>query len=215
MSSTTPQRYPEYLAKSKVCLKGPGTPGPRYHHVLFVETNKQDRSPTKFHVVADTTSISGITYESRPSPGPEAEYGDSFHSKDLLGYTPPTDDKYFEQGRWDALLGSLPTPPRQKAFNAATCRTELVKAWEPQVQFYAPGKTRHVPWKRTKWTNNYAVPALREAGFVVVVDEDVAPVSVSGSGSAAESGPADSAATETIRFRRISFLTTATGEILG
>ncbi len=118
------------------------------------------RSGIKFHVVGDITSNAGMTYESRKSHGPEESQ--SFHSKELLGYTPA--DGF--QSRWDALLGSLSTPPKQKAFNPATNRTELVKSWEP-LAFYASGEERHLPWKCTEWTNNHAVPALWEAGLII------------------------------------------------
>ncbi|KAL8377724.1 hypothetical protein RB595_008423 [Gaeumannomyces hyphopodioides] len=177
------QQHAVYLAKSRVGLQDPDIPGPRYHHVVFVETNQRDHSGIKFHVVGDITSSAGMTYESRPSSGPEDEYGESFCGKELLGHTPVgAADTGFEQGRWDALLRGLPTPPRQKAFNVATRRTELVKSWEPQVQFYAPGEARHVPWKCTEWTNDHALPALRAAGFIVEAAD-----------AATGSGPADSA----------------------
>ncbi|KAL8343181.1 hypothetical protein RB601_004495 [Gaeumannomyces tritici] len=175
MPSPTAQRYAVYLAKSKVGLKDPDIPGPRHHHVIFVETNVQDRSGVKFHVVGDITSSGGMTYESRPAPAPEAEYGEALCGKEPLGHTPAaaaaaaagSGGGGFERARWDALLRGLPTPPRQKAFNVATRRTELVKAWEPRVVFYEPGEARHVPWKCTEWTNEHALPALWAAGFIV------------------------------------------------
>ncbi|EJT76856.1 hypothetical protein GGTG_06770 [Gaeumannomyces tritici R3-111a-1] len=136
------QQHAVYLVKSRVGLPDPDMPGPRYHHVIFVETNVQDRSGVKFHVVGDITSSGGMTYESRAAAAPE-------------------------RARWDALLRGLPTPPRQKAFNAATGRAELVKAWVPGVVFYEPGEARHVPWKCTEWTNEHALPALWAAGFIV------------------------------------------------
>ncbi|KAL8288115.1 hypothetical protein RB597_000278 [Gaeumannomyces tritici] len=165
------QQHAVYLVKSRVGLPDPDMPGPRYHHVIFVETNAQDLSGVKFHVVGDITSSGGMTYESRAAAAPEVEYGEALRGKELLGHNTAADGGGggggFERARWDALLRGLPTPPRQKAFNAATGRTELVKAWVPGVVFYEPGEARRAPWKCTEWTNEHALPALWAAGFIV------------------------------------------------
>jgi hypothetical protein len=94
-----------------------------------------------------------MTYESRAFHDPEQSA--SFYSKELLGYTAANGFR----SQWDALLGRLPTPPKQKAFNFATNRTELVKLWEP-LTFYAPGEDRHLPWKCTEWTNKLRYTSL-------------------------------------------------------
>ncbi|KAI0484871.1 hypothetical protein GGR56DRAFT_615927 [Xylariaceae sp. FL0804] len=160
-SSSSSQYYAVYLAKFNLAMSDPDIPGPRHHHIIFVETDLRERSGIKFHVVGDITRNAGMTYESRAYHDPVQSA--SFHSKELLGFTAA--DIGF-QSQWDALLGGLPTPPKQKAYNMATNRTELVKLWEP-LTFYAPGEYRRPPWKCTEWTNDYAIPALREAGLLV------------------------------------------------
>lgn len=116
-----------------------------------------------------------MTYESRRFHDPSTS--DSIHSKELLGYILADGC----QNRLDALLGVLPTPPQQKAYNIATNKTELVKSWDP-VTFYAPGEERHVPWKCTEWTTNYAIPALVNSGYILdTLTEEAA-------GSAADAG---------------------------
>ncbi|KAL8343180.1 hypothetical protein RB601_004496 [Gaeumannomyces tritici] len=136
-SSSTPQYFPVYLVKFNVAMQDPDIPGPRYHHVVFVET-RTDGSGIKFHVVGDITRRAGMTYESKMFRNPESSL--AFRSKELLGYTPAEN----VQSRWDAVLGALPTPPKQKEYNTATNRTEVVKSWDP-ITFYSPGEQRHQP----------------------------------------------------------------------
>ncbi|KAH8173154.1 hypothetical protein LIA77_07409 [Sarocladium implicatum] len=152
-----------YLIKTQVGLRDPDIPGPRFHHIIFVETNPHNRSGIVFNVVGDITSNAGMTYESRHDNDPQQS--EMFHSKDLLGYT--VADGFRDS--WDALLGSLPTPPKQKEYNLTTNKTELVKEWEP-LTFYAPGEAQHIPWKCTEWTNDHAIPALRRAGLILEVE---------------------------------------------
>ena len=175
-SSSLEQYYRVYLAKFKISLRDPDLPWPRFHHVLFVETNPSDESGIKFHVVGDITRSIGMTYESKEYHNPQNS--DNIQSKELLGYTHADGC----QSRFDALLGSLPTPPQQKAYNPTTNTTELVKSWEP-LTFYAPGEPRHLPWKCTEWTNEYAMPALWEAGYIFET------VPGDASGSAADADP--------------------------
>ncbi|TLD11537.1 hypothetical protein PspLS_11480 [Pyricularia sp. CBS 133598] len=159
-SSSSPKYYAIFLAKFSISLNDPDIPGTRYHHVIFVETDPIQGSGIKFHVIGDITRHQGMTYESRGYHNPSNST--TCVAKEPLGYTAA--DGF--QRRWDRLLSALPTPPKQKAYNIATHKTELVKCWDP-LQFYEPGEERHVPWKCTEWTNEYAIPALWEAKEIV------------------------------------------------
>jgi hypothetical protein len=162
---STPAYFPVYIARFTVGLKDPDIPGPRFHHTIWVETDPKDKNGVKFHVIGDITSKGGMTYKSEECHDPMAE--SECHSKEFLGYTAAKD---FRES-WDRLLRGLPTPPKQKEFNVKTLKTELVKSWEP-LTFYTPGEERHVPWKCTEWTNNYALPALHEARLIVPFEDD-------------------------------------------
>ncbi|ELQ42916.1 hypothetical protein OOU_Y34scaffold00183g3 [Pyricularia oryzae Y34] len=166
MSCVTEMSYPVcqyldvFLLKFSLAMADPDLPQPRYHHVVFVQTNADDGSGVKFHVVGDITSLGGMTYESTEFGNPLDD--PAFHGSDLLGFT--IGDGF--RRRWDEVLGGLPTPPKQKEYNVATGRTELVKTWNP-LAFYAPGEERQPPWKCTEWTMDHAIPALWKNGLIV------------------------------------------------
>jgi hypothetical protein len=134
-SSSWPDYYAVYLARFNLGMQDPDFPGPRHHHIIYVETNAIDETGVKFHVVGDITRAIGMTYESKPFRNPE--YSTTYSSMNFLGYTPAQGF----QTQWDSVLRSLPTPPKQKEYNIATGHTELVKSWEP-LTFYAPGEPR-------------------------------------------------------------------------
>jgi hypothetical protein len=151
------EQYPVYKLKTQVDFPDPDIAGTRYHHILFVRTNP-DGSGMRFHVTGDITS--GMRYESQ-------EYGNPQNSDtppdsmELLGYTPA--EAVME--KWDAVLSQQPPPPKQKAFNVKTMKTEPVKSWEPLV-FYQPGEPRRPLWKCTEWTEYQALPALHKANLI-------------------------------------------------
>ncbi|KKP07305.1 hypothetical protein THAR02_00629 [Trichoderma harzianum] len=151
-----PQWYPVYKLKFTLAVQDPDMPQPRYHTVVFVETDV-DGGGTKFHVIGDITS--SISYESTTFH--IEENSQPLHSKELLGYTKTVN---FKQ-EWDSILKSLPPPPKQKAFNIETMKTETVKEWDP-LTFYNPGEYRKPLIKCTEWTEKQAIPALLKAGLI-------------------------------------------------
>lgn len=140
-------------------LRDPDTVGTRYHTTIFIETNPTDGSGFIHHVIGDVTRQQGMEYAVKSSCRPEEALG--FDSKDFLGYAAA--DTY--PARWETCLRSVPPPPRQKAFNMATMRTEPVKTWDP-LTFYAEGEDRRPLFKCTEWTEQRAIPALCDATLI-------------------------------------------------
>ena len=60
---------------------------------------------------------------------------------------------------------TLPPPPRQKAFNVKTMKTEPIKLWHP-LTFYDSGEARAPLKKCTEWVEQDAIPALLEHGIL-------------------------------------------------
>ncbi|TLS24675.1 hypothetical protein PpBr36_08372 [Pyricularia pennisetigena] len=118
-------------------MADPDLPQPRYHHIVFVQTDEEDGSGVKFHVVGDITSFGGMKYESIEFGNPLDD--PAYHGRDLLGRT---------------------------VADGFRRRTELVKMWKP-LAFYAPGEERRPPWKCTEWTMDHAIPALWKHGLIV------------------------------------------------
>ncbi|KAL6836597.1 hypothetical protein J3E69DRAFT_352760 [Trichoderma sp. SZMC 28015] len=116
------QWYSVYKLKFTLAVQDPDMPQPRYHTVVFVETDV-DGGGTKFHVIGDITS--GMSYESTTFH--IEENSQPLHSKELLGYTNVIN---FQQ-EWDSILKNIPPPPKQKAFNIETMKTESVEEWDP------------------------------------------------------------------------------------
>ncbi|KAK4096463.1 hypothetical protein N658DRAFT_458665 [Parathielavia hyrcaniae] len=159
MSSDTTS-YRVYKLKFELAMQDPDMPAPRFHHVIFVESNPTDGSGVKFHVTGDITSGSGMKYESTSDPNPASS--DTNYTKELLGYTSAKNFKAL----WDATLTACPTPPQQKAFNVRTMKTEPFKTLNP-LTFYEPGEERRPLRKCTEWTEEQAIPALRKAGLLL------------------------------------------------
>lgn len=133
-------------------------PSPRYHTIIFVETNDQGLgSGVKHHVTGDI--VSGMHYESTPIPDPKDDK--VFHSKESIGYTSAASYPQV----WDGILETLPAPPKQKAFNLNTMRAEPVKSWEP-LTFYEPNELRLPLVKCTEWIEQQAIPALIAEGLL-------------------------------------------------
>lgn len=154
-----PQTNRVFKVKFKLAISDPDMPSPRYHTIVFVETNHLGPgSGIKHHVTGDI--VTGMRYESTPIQDPEQD--DNLHSKELIGDASMVNYPH----NWNNLLGMLPAPPKQKAFNIATMKTEPVKYWVP-LTFYEPGEPRRPLMKCTEWIEMQAIPALIEKGFLV------------------------------------------------
>ncbi|KAI1374030.1 hypothetical protein F4677DRAFT_428009 [Hypoxylon crocopeplum] len=117
-----PQYYKVWKLKFRLAVQDPDMPEERFHHILFVET-KANGSGTKFHVTGNITS--GIRYDLRPYHNPKLS--STLHTQEFLGYT----NAKTVPTQWDAVLSREQPPPKQKAFNIKTMKTEPVKAWDP------------------------------------------------------------------------------------
>ncbi len=111
----------------------------------------------KHHVTSDL--VNGILYESRACGRPEQS--ENLHAKELLGYT----NLRNYPAAWEAVLSQIPAPPRKKAFNPDTMKTEPVKCWNP-LAFYKPGEPRQPLQKCTDWVEEQAIPALKSRGYI-------------------------------------------------
>lgn len=120
-----------YRVQYHLAVQDPDTPGPRYHTVIFVETSKNDGSGFIHHVTGDL--VTGMRYEKKPGKRPEESA--TFYAKSLVGTMDPS--QY--PRALDEICQKQPPPPKQKAFNRATMRTEPVK---PDGRFYKPSETR-------------------------------------------------------------------------
>ncbi|KAJ5774755.1 hypothetical protein N7457_009651 [Penicillium paradoxum] len=155
---STSQIYPVYKVKLKLAIQDPDMPSPRYHTILFVQTNEPDpRSGIKHHVTGDI--VAGMHYEAAAYNDPEAD--ENFVSKELIGHTRALN----YPKNWNDILKSIPAPPKQKAFNKVTMRTEPIKSWDPLV-FYEPGEPRQPLIKCTEWIEDQAIPILINAGLI-------------------------------------------------
>lgn len=132
-------------------MEDPDVPGTRYHTVIFVETNA-DESGFIHHVTGDL--VGGMEYERKSSRRPEDSQ--TFYQKELLGSVLAA--AYPESV--DGVCRNQRPPPPQKAFNRTTKRTEPVK---PDGSFYTKHEARPRLVKCTEWTENQAIPALRQA----------------------------------------------------
>ncbi|KAJ9241027.1 hypothetical protein DTO271D3_1120 [Paecilomyces variotii] len=150
--------YKVYKLKLNLAMQDPDMPPPRYHTIIFVETNAQGSgSGIKHHVTGDI--VSGMHYESKLYPNPDIS--ESLYSKELIGYTVASTYPH----AWDEILKNVPPPPKQKAFNSKTMRTEPVKSWNP-LTFYEPGEPRQLLMKCTEWTEQKAIPALKNHNLI-------------------------------------------------
>lgn len=125
-SSSTPQRFNVYTVRDGPVMADPDVPGVRYHNVLFVET-AAGGSGIVHHVTGDL--VLGFHYECNKSERPEVS--ESFHSKEFLGTVLASS----HPSAFDQICKAQPPPPRQKAFNRATMKTEPFK---PDGTFYEP-----------------------------------------------------------------------------
>ncbi|KAI5864898.1 hypothetical protein GGS23DRAFT_619607 [Durotheca rogersii] len=160
MLSMAPKFHPVYKVRSKIAFPDPHMPPGRLHHDIFVETDPEGTGHL-YTVVGDITSRGGMVYASKKAANPLGS--ESFHSRELLGYTPS--DTHPDE--WDSVLGSLPTPPQQKAPNPA--RHGRVEPFKQKISdyeyvFYESGEEHRPLWKCTEWIEQYAIPTLRSKG---------------------------------------------------
>ncbi|KAF1812911.1 hypothetical protein P152DRAFT_435204 [Eremomyces bilateralis CBS 781.70] len=148
--------YKLYRVEYKLALQDPEFKETRYHNVIFVETGS-DGSGYKHHVNGDVVSETGMTYlremESKP------DLLETFHAVHYLGWV--TSSSYPEA--FDALLRSLPTPPRQRRFNIQTMKYERCGS---DGAFYGPDEIAPPLVKCTEWTHQTAIPALLQKGLI-------------------------------------------------
>ncbi|KAI1920111.1 hypothetical protein LOY94_003386 [Ophidiomyces ophidiicola] len=110
-------------------------PSPRYHTTVVVLTDG-DNGGYVHHVTGDLVSANGMKITWNKHPQ-----------------------------AWEDCLRKVPAPPRQKAFNPITLKTEPFKTANP-LTFYEPGEPRRPLIKCTEWTLERAIPALRAAGLI-------------------------------------------------
>ncbi|PLB46456.1 hypothetical protein P170DRAFT_216394 [Aspergillus steynii IBT 23096] len=153
------QFYQVFLVKFTLSLQDPDIPGERHHHTIFVQT-AEDGSGTIHQVTGDVASQDGMYYF--PAPTDDPVCSEEFHSSQKLGVTPSST----HPAQWNQVLGSLPAPPQQKAFNLSTMRTEPFKTKLP-LTFYEPREPRKRLVKCTEWTMESAIPTLKENGLLI------------------------------------------------
>jgi hypothetical protein len=147
--------YRVFKVRYTIAIPDPDMPSPRFHNVIFVETNPNDESGMIHHVTGDITS--GMHYDSKRGKRPEES--ESFYAKEILGTVDASDYPH----EVDKVLSALPPPPKQKSFNIKTMKTEQMK---PDGTFYSPGEPRPPMIKCTEWTVNQAIPALYASGVL-------------------------------------------------
>ncbi|KAI9040403.1 uncharacterized protein KD926_008360 [Aspergillus affinis] len=153
------QDYQVFLVKFHLGIQDPDIPGERQHTTIFVQTS-EDGSGTIHQVTGDVTASDGMYYF--PAPADDPTCSEDFRSSQKLGVTPTAS----HPDQWNQVLGSLPAPPQQKAFNLSTMRTEPFKTKDP-LTFYRPGEPRKPLVKCTEWTMESAIPTLESRGLLL------------------------------------------------
>lgn len=128
---------------------------PRYHNIIWVETDA-GKTDVKHHVTGDI--VAGMTYQGVAYHHPSNSKTKP-HAIECIGYAEKSTKE------WKTFLNGVPAPPAQKALNVKTMKTEPFKTKNP-LTFYQPEEARKPLWKCTEWTNIYAIPALKKAGYV-------------------------------------------------
>ncbi|PGH12247.1 hypothetical protein AJ79_04427 [Helicocarpus griseus UAMH5409] len=152
------RQYLVFIVRFTISMPDPDLPTPRYHTTIFVET-AANGSGYLHEVTGAVTSMGGMQYQSNPHGRPELL--STFYSRELLGVI----DASGYPESFDNVLGQLPPPPRQKAYNPQTNRTEPFKSENP-LTFYEDGEPRRRLVKCTEWMLEKAIPALRSAGLI-------------------------------------------------
>ncbi|KAF2163187.1 hypothetical protein M409DRAFT_26630 [Zasmidium cellare ATCC 36951] len=157
--STTPlpqtTLYKAFKVRYHMTLSDPDMPSPRYHTIIFIETNK-DLSGHVHHVIGDI--VTGMKYQSTDRERPETD--EAFFDKEFIGYV--ASETYPKAV--DDVCERLPPPPKQKGFNVRTMRTEPMR---PDGTFYGIGEARPSLIKCTEWTEGQAIPTLRQSGVLL------------------------------------------------
>jgi hypothetical protein len=146
--------YNVYKIRYTIAIPDPDMPSPRYHNVIFVET-EPNGSGIIHHVTGDITS--GMAYDTKKGKRPEES--ETFYAKEILGTINVSDYPH----EMDKVLKAQPPPPKQKSFNIKTMKTEQIK---PDGTFYEPDEPRPPMVKCTEWTVNQAIPALYTSGVL-------------------------------------------------
>ncbi|KAI1959031.1 hypothetical protein LOZ58_004739 [Ophidiomyces ophidiicola] len=136
--------------KYSLLLADPDMPSPRYHTTVVVLTDG-DNGGYVHHVTGDLVSANGMKYECKRCHAPEKST--TFYSQELLGVTDA--DKHPQA--WEDCLRKAPAPPRQKAFNPITLKTEPFKTANP-LTFYEPDEPRRPLIKCTEnglWSKQF------------------------------------------------------------
>ncbi|EGC48879.1 conserved hypothetical protein [Histoplasma capsulatum var. duboisii H88] len=165
MSNPLPQQkwYPVFKPELDTAAHDPLDPDKRYHEGIFIETNPGNRKGTLFHVTGDIIAAGGMRYEEKDNYTPEVTAG--LNRSVLIGWVLKAD---YDSGRISTILKALPTPPKQQGLNfwAEPGRmTEMIWTKE-NGERYGPDEQRLPIFKCNEWTNNHAIPALREAGIL-------------------------------------------------
>lgn len=140
----------------------PLDPVKRYHEGVFVETDPKSSRGKLFHVTGDVIAASGMRYEERDNYAPaESRH---LHRYTQIGWV--LQDDYYS-GRISAILRALPRPTKQQGINfweanPVTGRHDIIWTKE-DGEPYRPGEERRPIFKCNEWTNQYAIPALRNA----------------------------------------------------
>lgn len=185
-------RYKVFKVRYELAMPDPDVPGPRYHTVIFVETDA-DGSGVIHHVTGDL--VSGMKYDWKKARQPELS--GTFYNKEHIGYVGSSS---YPQSV-DQICIAQPAPPRQKAFNTRTLRYEPIK---PDGSFYAPGEARPALIKCTEWTERQAIPALQRSNVIIGTqtrEGQVTTVVPSSSSSRGSTGSADGLVWDT-HYRR-------------
>lgn len=124
----------------------------RYYTVLFVQT-EEDRAGRIFYVTRDIVQAYSMQYESKPAQRPELS--GTFFAKELLSYIPP---EQYPNGI-ESVLRPIPAPPRQRIFSPNTMQYEQCK---PDGTLYQAHEDKPPYMKCTEWTEEHAIPALRQ-----------------------------------------------------
>lgn len=148
--------YNVYKIQYTISMADPDMPQPRYHNVIFVQTETGVNAKGQIHhVTGDITS--GMSYAVKEGKQPESSA--TFFSRESLGTVKVADYPH----EMNKVLANQPPPPKQKHFNQKTMRTEQMK---PDGTFYEPGEERPPMIKCTEWTVNQAIPALYASGVL-------------------------------------------------
>lgn len=145
----------------------PLDPAKRYHTGIYVETNQEGYEGKLFHVTGDIIAANGMIYEERENYVAE-ELAYLYRYDDTqIGWVLKAD---YHLGRISSILRALPKPTKQQGINfwekdPVTGRHEIIWTKEDGER-YGPGEQRRPVFKCNEWTDQHAVPALRQAGVL-------------------------------------------------